>query len=50
MVSENSLWMMTTLDQHSVEPASLGSLGATMNVRDGAFEMEPFAIARLEAA
>jgi hypothetical protein len=50
VVSENSLWMMTTLDQHSVEPASLGSLGATMNVRDGAFEMEPFAIARLEAA
>jgi hypothetical protein len=47
--SESSLWMMTTLDQHSVEPASLGSLGATMNVKDGAFEMEPFAIARLEA-
>jgi D-apionolactonase len=50
VVSENSLWMMTTLDQHSVEPASLGSLGATMSVRDGAFEMEPFGIARLEAA
>jgi hypothetical protein len=50
VVSENPLWMMTTLDQHSVELASLGSLGATMNVRDGAFEMEPFAIARLESA
>jgi D-apionolactonase len=42
--------MMTTLDQHSVEPASFGSLDATMNVRDGAFEVEPFAIARLKAA
>jgi D-apionolactonase len=50
IVSENSLWTMTTLDQHSVEPASLGSLGTTMNVRNGAFEIEPFAITRLEAA
>jgi D-apionolactonase len=50
IISKNSLWMMTTLDQHSVEPASFGSLDATMNVRDGAFEVEPFAIARLKAA
>ncbi|ANY83905.1 hypothetical protein BB934_35080 (plasmid) [Microvirga ossetica] len=50
IVSENSLWKMITLDQHSVESASLGSLGTTMNVRNGAFEMEPFAITRLEAA
>jgi hypothetical protein len=50
IVSENSLWTMATLDQHSVEPASHGSLGATTDVRDGAFEMEPFAVARLEPA
>ncbi|WP_114948241.1 D-apionate lactonase [Microvirga calopogonii] len=50
IVSENSLWKMTVLDQHSVESGSLGSLGAAMNVRNGVFEMEPFAITRLEAA
>ena len=50
IVSENALWTMTTLDQHSVETASLGSLGATMDLRDGAVEIEPFAVTRLEAA
>ncbi len=50
IVSGSSRWTMATLDEHSVEAASLGSLGAMTAARDGAFDMEPFAIARVEVA